>query len=228
MQAATQIRAAIAQPPQPFPASGLDLLEQFGTRRSLARGQQLYAAGDPATYCYRIVSGSLRMVGLDAEGRRQIADFLFPGDLCGFDSLETHHLSAEALSDAVVMCYPRRAVEALSERNATVARRLHDAALRNLRRAHEKMFLLGRKTAGERVAAFLLEMESRAPAEGKGRVALPMTRADIADHLGLTIETVSRTMAQLCRSGIIAVARFGVEMRDRCALEMFGAEATRH
>jgi CRP/FNR family nitrogen fixation transcriptional regulator len=221
--------------PAPRPGRrALDLLEQFGTRRTLRRGQELYAAGEPAAHCFRIVSGCARMVGLDADGRRQIADFLFPGDLCGFDSLGTHDLSAEALTETVVVVsYPRRAVDALAERRAEVAACLRDSAARSLRRARATMFLLGRKAAGERVAAFLLEMAARSPgavvgeAGGGRHVALPMIRADIADHLGMTLETVSRAMAQLCRDGAIAPARGGIEIRDRAALEAFGT-GTRH
>ncbi|MBW8269393.1 helix-turn-helix domain-containing protein [Caldovatus aquaticus] len=210
------------------PQDGLDLLDQFGTRRAVRRGHEFYAAGDPARFCYRIVSGCVRTVGLDEDGRRQIAEFLLPGDLFGFDALDTHHLTAEALTDTVVVCYPRRAVEALAEQNGALARRLRDLTLRSLRRAHEKMFLLGRKSAGERVAAFLLEMARRGAAQdGQGPVALPMTRADMADHLGLTIETVSRTMARLCRTGAIAPTRCGIEIRDPAALARFGA-VTRH
>jgi CRP/FNR family nitrogen fixation transcriptional regulator len=213
----------------PPPQGGLDLIEQFGTRRLVRRGQEFYAAGDPAQFCYRIVSGCVRTVGLDEDGRRQVAEFLLPGDLFGFDSLDTHHLSAEALTDTVVVCYPRRAVDALAEQHPGLARRLRDLTLRNLRRAHEKMFLLGRKSAGERVAAFLLEMAERtAPGAEGARIALPMTRADMADHLGLTIETVSRTMAQLCREGAIASCKSGIEIRDREALANFCAGGTRH
>lgn len=219
-------------PPRRAPAQegSLDLLEQFGTRKVVRRGHEFSAAGDPARFCYRIVSGCVRTVGLDEDGRRQIAEFLLPGDLFGFDSLDVHHLSAEALTDTVVVCYPRCAVDALAEQHGGLARRLRDLIRRNLRRAHEKMFLLGRKSAGERVAAFLLEMAERTAPGGAGAtcVALPMTRADMADHLGLTIETVSRTMAQLCRDGAIASGKAGtIVIRDREALESFGAN-TRH
>lgn len=219
--------AAITPAPQIPPQEALDMLEQFGSRRTIRRGQEIYAAGDPADYCYRILSGSVRTLGLDEEGRRQIAEFLLPGDLLGFDSLGVHHLSAEAVTETVVMCYPRRVVDSLAEQNGALALRLRDLAMQQLRRAHEKMFLLGRKSAGERIASFLLEMAARAPGNGRGSVRLPMTRGDIADHLGLTIETVSRNMAQLCRDGTIAAVKSGIEIRDREALVGFGAD-TRH
>jgi CRP/FNR family nitrogen fixation transcriptional regulator len=208
-------------------AREFDVLEQFGSPRSFHRGQELYAAGERAEFCYRIVSGSVRMVGLDADGRRQIAEFLLPGDLVGFDSLDTHHLTAEALVDTVVVRYPLRAVEALAERDGALARRLSDLTKRNLRRAHQRMFLLGRKSAVERLAAFLLEMAERMSSSSSGAIILPMTRADIADHLGLTIETVSRTITQLRREGAITPAGAVIEVRDHAVLEMFGSD-TRH
>lgn len=222
--AAPRRRTASPAPLAPLRlASPLAVLEPLGTRRAVHRGQEIYAAGASADRCYRVVSGSVRTVGLDEDGRRHIAEFLLPGDLFGFDALGAHHLSAEAVTDAVVLCYPRRVVEALADRHGALGRRLRDLAMQNLRRAHEKMFLLGRKTAGERIAAFLLEMAARAPGGDRGRVELPMTRADIADHLGLTIETVSRNMARLCRDGTIAAAKCGVEIRDPRALRGFGA-----
>ncbi len=208
--------------------AGLDVLEQFGRSLSARRGHEFYGAGDPAEFCYRVVAGCVRTVGLDDEGRRQIAEFLLPGDFFGFDSLGMHHLTAEALTEAVVVRYPRRAVEALADQHGGLARWLRELTVESLRRAHEKMFLLGRKSAGERIAAFLLEMARRAPGRGDGAVELPMTRADIADHLGLTIETVSRSMAQLCRDGTIAATKSGIEIRDRKALAAFGAGNCRH
>lgn len=229
-------RAALPSSPRPAAVSPFDVLEQFGTRRAFRRGQEVYAAGDPADRCYRVVSGGVRAVGLDEDGRRHVAEFFLPGDLFGFDAAGARHLSAEAVADTVLVCYPRRAVEAMADRHGALGRRLREEALQGLRRAHEKMFLLGRKTAGERVAAFLLEMAARAPAAaalgaggpGAGGVELPMTRADIADHLGLTIETVSRNMARLCRDGTIAATKRGIEIRDRMALEGYGAGNARH
>jgi CRP/FNR family nitrogen fixation transcriptional regulator len=216
-----------APAPQTPPPATLDVLEQFGTRQTVRRGEEFYAAGDAARFCYRILSGSVRTVGLDEDGRRHIAEFLLPGDLFGFDSLGTHHLSAEALTGTVVMRYPRGVIDTMAEQHGALALRLRNLTMQNLRRAHEKMFLLGRKSASERIASFLLEMAARAPGKGRGAVDLPMSRGDIADHLGLTIETVSRNIAQLCRDGTIAVAKSGIEIRDRDALEAFGTD-TRH
>jgi CRP-like cAMP-binding protein len=205
-------------------AAGLDRLEQFGSHRIYRRGQQIHAAGDPAEFGYRIVGGCVRALRVDAEGRRQVAEFLLPGDLFGFDSLDTHHLTAEALTGTAVVRYPLRAVEALAERDGALARRLRDLTRGNLRRAHRRMFLLGRTSALERLVAFLLEMVARMPSAGTGRIVLPMTRADIADHLGLTVETVSRALARLRDEGAISPAGAVIELRDPAVLGALGSE----
>ena len=207
------------------PHAALDVLHQFGCRRTVRRGHELYTAGDPVESCYRIMGGSVRTFELDEEGRRHITDFLLAGDLLGSDCVGTHHLSAEAVTDAELVRYPRRAVDLLAAQHGGVARHLHDLAAQSLRRAHGRMFLLGRATAGERLAAFLLEMSARAPERASGAVELPMTRTDIADHLGLATETASRNMTQLCRLGVIAATKSGIRIRDRQALAAFGLEA---
>jgi CRP-like cAMP-binding protein len=199
----------------------LDIIEQFGTRLTIRRGQEIYRAGDPVDSCYRILRGAVRTVGLDEDGRRQIAEFLLAGDLLGFDSLGTHHLSAEALTEVLILRYPRRPIDSLAEQHSALALRLRDLSLQKLRRAHETMFLLGRKSAGERIATFLLDLAERSPGRTNDSVELPMTRGDIADHLGLTIETVSRTIAQFGRDGTIAVMKCGIEIRDRKALTAY-------
>ena len=116
-----------------------------------------------ADYCYRILSGCVRMVKLMEDGRRQIGEFLMAGDLLGFDTLATYDFAAEAVTDVVLRRYPRRMVDALAESNLALARRLRDMTSVSLRQAHGRMVLLGRKTASERIATFLLEMAERLP-----------------------------------------------------------------
>ena len=116
-----------------------------------------------ADCCYRILSGCVRMVKLMEDGRRQIGEFLMAGDLLGFDALGTYDFAAEAVSDAVLRRYPRRMVDALAESNVALTRRLRDLTSISLRTAHARLVLLGRKTATERIATFLLEMAERLP-----------------------------------------------------------------
>ena len=203
----------------------LDLLEQFGSVISVRRDREIHAQGDQANSCYRIVSGCVREVKLMEDGRRQISEFLMAGDLLGFDSLDTFDFAAEAVNDVVLRRYPRRAVDSLVDSNLALARRLRQAGAVSLRGAHARLVLLGRKTASERIASFLMEMAERLPQARRGVLDLPMSRTDMADHLGLTIETVCRALAALRREGTIAIERGSVTIRDVVALGQMASEA---
>lgn len=188
-----------------------------GVRFTYSRDEEIYGEGEPAEFVYKMVSGVIRTHKLLSDGRRQVGAFHFPGDLFGCERGGAHRLTAEAVTDAAVVVYRRRSCEALAARDAAVACRLWALAARDLDRAEEHLLLLGRKTAVERVAAFLLQMAARSPAGGS--IELPMTRRDIADYLGLTIETVSRAFSQLQSAG--ALHRSGarrVQVRDPAAL----------
>ncbi len=208
----------------PVTRDALDLLEQFGTTMSVQHDREIHGQGDRADWCYRIVSGCVRMVNLMEDGRRQIGEFLMAGDLLGFDTLGTYDFSAEAVSEVVLRRYPRRMVDALAESNVALARRLRDMTSGSLRLAHSRLVLLGRKTASERIASFLLEMAKRLPEVHRDVLDLPMGRTDIADHLGLTIETVCRVMAHLRRDGTVVVERGHVTIRDSVALQQMASE----
>ena len=159
------------------------------------------------------------------DGRRQISEFLMAGDLLGFDALDTFDFAAEAVSEVVLRRYPRRAVDQLVESNLMLARRLRQAGAISLRGAHARLVLLGRKTASERIASFLAEMAERLPQARPGVLDLPMSRTDVADHLGLTIETVCRVLAALRRDGTIAIERGSLTIRDAPALRQMASEA---
>lgn len=217
-------RPAIQPFIQPTPRDALDLLEQFGNTVSVQREQEIHGQGEQASSCYRILSGCVRMVKLMEDGRRQIGEFLMAGDLLGFDALDTHDFAAEAVSHVVLRRYPRRMVDALAESNVGLARRLRDLTSVSLRTAHTRLLLLGRKTASERIATFLLEMAERLP-QGRAHVLdLPMSRTDMADHLGLTIETVCRILAHLRRDGTVVIERGSIEIRDCVALQQMASE----
>ncbi len=206
------------------PRDALDLLEQFGSTISVQREQEIHGQGVVAGSCYRILSGCVRLVKLMEDGRRQVGEFLMAGDLVGFDALDTHDFAAEAVSDVVLRRYPRRLVDALAESNVALARRLRDLTSVSLRTAHTRLLLLGRKTASERIATFLLEMAERLPQVRDGVLELPMSRTDMADHLGLTIETVCRVLAHLRRDGTIAIERARIEICDGVGLQQMASE----
>jgi CRP-like cAMP-binding protein len=187
MQANATGRSVTRAVTQPGPRDALVLLEQFGTTISVEHDRQIYSQGDEADRCYKILRGCVRMVNLTEDGRRQIDQFLMAGDLLGFDDLGRHDFGAEAVTDVVLRRYPRRAVDKLAEGNIALTRRLRDLTAISLRMAHARLIQLASTSAPERVAAFLLDMAERLPWSRPTVLDLPMTRSDIADHLGLTV-----------------------------------------
>jgi CRP/FNR family nitrogen fixation transcriptional regulator len=203
------------------------LLEQIGTTIDVPRDYEFYAEGDPAEYCYRVLNGCIRTVRSMEDGRRQVGQFPMRGDRFGFDALDTHCYGAEAVSNAVVRRYPRAMVDNMAENYPALARCLRELALGHLRATHDRIMLLGRKSASERVASFVLDMELRCGKGGGGRLELPMARLDIADHLNLTVETVCRVLTMLKKEHIVAIGRTTIEVRDRRALQALACD-TRH
>ena len=191
--------------------------EGIGSRRSFAQGEDIFAEGDAADCWYKVIAGTVRLCKLFADGRRQIAEFFFSGDCFGLDNAAERLFAAEAVSDVIVIRVPRRATERLIDENPTLARALRDMTLRDLANAQIRMLMLGRMSAAERVANFLLDMFDR---RDTGRVLdLPMSRNDIADYVGLTVETVCRVMSAFKRAGAIGIPTpHRVELRDRTAL----------
>jgi CRP/FNR family transcriptional regulator, nitrogen fixation regulation protein len=192
-------------------------LERIGMRRSFRRDDEIYAEGDVSDSWYRVISGTVRICKLLPDGRRNIAEFCFAGDCFGLDSGAERVFAAEAVGEAMLMGYPLRATERLIEENPRLARRICDMTLRDLAHAQSRMLLLGRMTATERVASFLLEISERRDAQRM--LELPMSRTDIADYLGLTIETVCRTLTAFKRAGVIDIPNpHQIEFRDCPAL----------
>jgi CRP-like cAMP-binding protein len=223
MQAAMQTmqrtrRTLQGTKPDPLTPDALNLLEQFGTTVTVPRSHEIYGQGEPTESCWRIISGCVRTAKFLEDGRRQVGEFLWVGDLLGMDDLDVHAFNAEAVTDVTLRRYPRRMVEVLAQSHTGLALRLRTVAVANLQRTYQQMALLSRTTAIQRIASFLLDMHRRSTATDQQVVGVPMSRTDIADHLGLTIETVSRAFARLQRDGIIAVLRSGFELLDRVAL----------
>jgi CRP/FNR family nitrogen fixation transcriptional regulator len=195
--------------------------EAIGSRRSVARNEEIFAEGDPGDCWYKVIAGTVRLCKLLADGRRHIAEFYFSGDCFGLENMPARLFSAEAVSDVIVMRYPRRATERLIDESPNLARGLRDMTLRDLANAQIRMMMLGRMSAPERVATFLLDMFERRDATRT--LDLPMSRNDIADYLGLTIETVCRVMSAFRRNGAIDIpSPHRVELRDRAALAAIG------
>jgi CRP-like cAMP-binding protein len=214
--------SAELRPPSLF---ALNLLEELGTAIMVRRDQEIYAQDAAADYYYQVISGSVRTVRLMADGRRQVSEFLLPGEVFGFDALDRYDFSAEALEDSLIRRFPRRRVEALAGQHVALSQQLRELMSRKLRQAHERVLVLGRMTASERIASFLLQLADRAPARAAGRIDLVMSRRDIADYLGLTIETVSRTLTTLKADGTIKMfKKCRIEILNRAALEAMASE----
>ena len=196
----------------------LAALDRIGSVVTLRREESLFYEGDSADYYFKVVTGAVRSCKLLADGRRHIGDFFLPGDFIGLDAATDYIFSAEAVTETTVVRYARRSVDALAFQEPKIQRRLLSIVCHELSAAQGRMLLLSRKTADERIASFLLGLAVRTGhAE---RVALPMTRTDIGDHLGLTMETVSRALSQLRHDGVIALVNsHEVVIRDRDALE---------
>ncbi len=191
-------------------------MQLMGAVMSYPRNTEIFGENEPADYVYKVLSGSVRTYKILNDGRRQIGGFYLPGDVFGLQLAEEHTFSAEAIADTKVQVVKRSALTALAGRDAAIGRELFDLTSRELRRMQNRMLLLV-KSAQERVASFLLEMAERAPAGNV--VELPMSRQDIADYLGLTIETVSRTLTGLEAAAAIEVPTSRrIVLRDRSAL----------
>lgn len=168
---------------------------------TFAKGVAIYREGDTNHYWFEVVSGIVRTCRFLADGHRQLTGFYYAGDVFGVED-EIHGETAEAVTDVFIRRH-ERAGDALGETDSAVSKSHRIALQRALQTARDSIFLFGHKTALARVAAFLIAMTERMQA--RSDVELPMSRSDIADHLGLTIHTVSRTISDLARQGLIAL-----------------------
>jgi CRP/FNR family transcriptional regulator, nitrogen fixation regulation protein len=198
-----------------------DTIDLMGALVPFARNSEIYGENEPADYLYKVVSGAVRTYKVLVDGRRQIGGFYLPGDMFGLETGDEHTFSAEAITDCKIIVIKRSAVVALAARDNEMARQMWARTARELQRAQDRILVLI-KSAQERVAGFLLEMSDRG-SDG-GAVELPMSRQDIADYLGLTIETVSRTLTQLEKSATIALPTSRrIVLRNRSALNRMNA-----
>jgi CRP/FNR family transcriptional regulator, nitrogen fixation regulation protein len=211
-------RSTFALTINPIPKQSLDSpLELMGSQMRFGRNVEIYGEGEPAEYLYKVVSGAVRTYKVLVDGRRQIGGFYLPGDIFGFEAGHDHAFSAEAVGDSQVLMIKSSAVMELAARDSGVAQQLWTVSGRELQRAQDHVMLLI-KSAQERVAGFLVEMAKRAPG-ATSTIQLAMSRQDIADYLGLTIETISRTLTQFEKSAAIALPTSRqIEIRNRAAL----------
>lgn len=204
--------ALAARPTTSFPAAvlgGLSVVQSplaaLGTISRFERNNTIFSEGDDADYSYKVISGAVRLSKMMSDGRRQIAEFALPGDFFGINWLDDHAMTAEALNDVTVVCYARGRLERLGDENREVRAELFANLRHDLWAAQNHLVILGRQSALERVASFLVQLMDRNKSAEKATLDIPMTRQDIADYLGLTIETVCRMLTRLKTSGVVGI-----------------------
>jgi CRP/FNR family nitrogen fixation transcriptional regulator len=203
----------------------LQRIQDHGARQHFTRNETIFNQDDPADQVYRIVSGTVRLCRYMPDGRRYIVDFLVPGDLMGFVESPDLPASAEAVTETTLIACPRICFDRLSRENEGVRRQLLCHLSANLLTAQQHMFVLGCQKAKERVASFLLRLADRIDLACGDRLDLQMSRQDIADHLGLTIETISRMITALRTEGAILIPNTQqIVLRDMTALRALAAE----
>jgi CRP/FNR family nitrogen fixation transcriptional regulator len=203
-------------PRPPSTSGGFGTLELMGSQMTFGPNEEIFGENEPTERVYKVTKGAVRTYKILCDGRRQIGAFYFPGDIFGLEIGKEHQFSAEAIGTTMVLVIRSGAVVSLAERDGKAARELWAFTARELHRVQEHMMLMV-KSAQQRVACFLLEMSNRL-AEGEA-IELPMSRQDIADYLGLTIETVSRTLTQLVSDrtiGLLSSRR--IVLRNRSVL----------
>jgi len=196
---------------------------RIGTLVSFSGGSQLYGENEPANYLYSLVAGVARGYRMTPDGRRQVVAFYVPGDLFGFELGGEHSFSVEAVSNSKARMIKRTLISLAAARDHDIAADLVSGIARELRRNQQHVRRLG-KTAPERVASFVLELAERLSKDGM--VDVPMSRRDIADYLGVTIETVSRTLTQL--TNLAAISMYGprkIAIRNSGLLQRFASDA---
>ena len=199
----------------------LATFKRLGWTMRAKAGQTVFHEGDPATRVFTLTRGAMKLYRLLPDGRRQVVGFMFPGDFLGITVEDEHAFSVEALEDSHLCWFPRSRFGEFVGDHVDMERGLYRRAAHELRVAQQQMVLLGRKTAEERLSSFLLDLLRRAErggAEAGNVVHLPMSRADIADYLGLTKETVSRVLGVLKNKRVVrlrALDRIEILDRDR-------------
>lgn len=181
----------------------LQTLDSFSTRVRFARNETIFCEGDRTDHAFKIISGTVRLCAHTADGRRQISDFMLPGDIFGLMERGEYGFSAEAVTDVMLVSYPRSKIDQLWATKPQVVSRVLDALVEHFLTMRRHLVVLGCENAKERVASFLLRLSERTQSGAGERIELPMGRQDIASHLGLTVETVCRALGELKREGAV-------------------------
>jgi CRP/FNR family transcriptional regulator len=204
------------------PDDGIRRLQAATQAVSLIAGQPVVREGEPADHIFNVTSGTVKLYKLMADGRRQVTGFLQDGSFLGLSHANAYVYTAEAVTQVMLCRFQRKALEALMDEFPTVRKKFLEIVMDELAAVEDQKLLLGRKTALEKVASFLIMLSDRAVLRGHPQhlLSVPMGRLDIGDYLGLTIETVSRTLTQIKRAGAISIPdNSHIRIDDRAYLE---------
>jgi CRP/FNR family nitrogen fixation transcriptional regulator len=205
----------------PAEQNALEALDSIAIVTKWRRDQEICGQESSPDHWYRVLSGAARKFVIRANGQRHIVDLLMPNDFFGFASGERHACSVQAISDGTTTaCYPRKRIEALADADPAVARMIRGKAFEAIGRLQQQLVVVGHTKAIEKVGALLVKLLERQADKRTDDVALPMSRYDMADYLGISVETVSRSITDLKQVGLIALrGTRNVRIVDRMGLE---------
>ncbi len=182
-----------------------EALRRIGSKIRYGRGETIFNEGDPAEFAYKVANGVVRLCKHLSDGRRQIAQFLLPGDFFSFMELSEHSFTAEAVSDVTLVSFPHRQFERVVEERVSLRRRFAALLSKTIHDTQNHLVILGRQNAKEKLASFLVMLVQRRGEDAGPLIEMQMSRQDIADYLGLTIETVCRVLSEMKRSRLIDI-----------------------
>ncbi|MBU6296793.1 MAG: helix-turn-helix domain-containing protein [Alphaproteobacteria bacterium] len=195
-------------------------MDKVGVTMKFVRNETIYSKGDEARHSYKVIEGAVRLSRIFADGRRQIVNFYLPDETFGIELAEEYTSTAEAVGDVVALRCPRACIAQLTEGNPDISQKRLAMLSKSLSAAERHVAMLGHQSAKERVASFFLALEMQRHTDVEGMLDLPLSRQDIADYLGLTIETTCRALSDLKRQKIIdAPSRRRIVIRDLAGLQ---------
>jgi len=190
-------------------------MEKVGVTVKFGRNETVYSKGDDARFSYKVIEGAVRLSRIFADGRRQIVNFLLPDETFGIELSEKYSSTAEAVGEVVALRCPRVCIAQMTTVDPDIGQKRLAMFSRSLAAAEQHVAMLGHQSAKERVASFFLALEMQRHGDHEHTLDLPLSRQDIADYLGLTIETTCRALSELKRQHILdAPSRRRIVIKD--------------
>jgi len=195
-------------------------MDTVGVTLRFARNETIYTKGDEARFSYKVIEGAVRLSRIFADGRRQIVNFFLPDETFGIELSDEYSATAESVGDVVTLRCPRLCISQMTEGDPDISQKRLAMFSRSLAAAERHVAMLGHQSAKERVASFFMALEMQRRTDNSHTLDLPLSRQDIADYLGLTIETTCRALSELMRLNIITTpSRRRIVIRDMDGLQ---------